>query len=72
MSCWYTSLCFQVGRDNDQRGRPGGNFLKQNREKRLRRLANAGARQYSAILHSPHKGLHSGSLRNVSEQVACR
>ena len=63
-----TFLCFQVRRDNDQRS-PGEKFLKQNRKKRLRRLANAGTRQHSAILQSPRKGLHSGSLRDVSEQV---
>jgi hypothetical protein len=66
-----TFLRFQIRRDNDERS-PAGNLLKQNRKKRLSRLANAGAGQRSAILQSPREGLHSGSFRDVSEQVACR
>ena len=50
--------------------RPNGVSGRQ--RKRLRRLANAGTRQHSAMLQSPREGLHGGSLRNVSEQVACR
>ncbi len=66
-----TFLGFQVRRDEDE-WPPWENFLKQNREKRLCRLADAGAGQHSAILQSPGEGLHGGSLRDVSEQIACR
>ena len=64
-------LRFQIGRDDDERP-SGEKFLKQNRQKRLRRLANAGTRRHSAMLQSPGEGLHGGSLRDVSEPVACR
>jgi hypothetical protein len=66
-----TFLRFQIGRDDDKRP-PGQKFLKHSREKRLRRLANAGTRQRFAMLQPPRQGLHGGSLRNVSEQAACR
>src|SRR5439155_25846026 len=48
------------------------NPAQQRREKRLRGRGDAGARQGSAILQSPRQGLHSGSLRDSGEQVACR
>ena len=66
-----TFLYFQIRRDDDERPLRE-NFSNQNRKKRLRRLANARTRQHSAILQSPCKGLHGGSLQNVSKQVACR
>ena len=34
--------------------------------------ADAGARQCAALLQSPGKGLHGGSLREAVEQAACR
>ena len=46
--------------------------LEQNRKKRLRRLADPGASQHSAMLQSQCKALHRGSFQDVSEQVACR
>jgi hypothetical protein len=33
---------------------------------------DAGAGRCAAILQSPQQGLHSGSQRNLSEQIACR
>jgi hypothetical protein len=46
--------------------------MEQGSEKWLSRLADAGARQYASVLQTPGKGLHSGSFRNCSEQIACR
>lgn len=42
------------------------------RKKRLRRRANFHGGQRSAIFQPPGEGAHSGKLREVSEQVACR
>ena len=46
--------------------------MENRREKRLRGDGHAGARQRSAKLHALRQGLHSGRLRDVSEQIACR
>jgi hypothetical protein len=59
-----------VGHDDHQAARK--NIPEQGRKKRLRRMADTRASQHSAILQSPGQGLHSGSLRDVSEQAACR
>ena len=59
-----------VGDDDD--GTLREKILEQNRKKRLRRLADSGASQHSAILQSLRKALHSGSFQDVSEQAACR
>jgi hypothetical protein len=64
-------LNFQIRRDDNERPL-WKNILNQNRKKRLRRLANTGTGQHSAILQSPRERLHGGSFRDVSEQVACR
>jgi hypothetical protein len=58
-----------VGDDDD--GALREKILEQGRKKRLRCLADTRASQHSNILQSPRQGLHSGSFRNVSEQVAC-
>jgi hypothetical protein len=64
-------LRLEVGRDDDDWPR-WKNILQQRGEKRVRRRANSGTRQRSAIFQSPGEGLHSGSSRNISEQFACR
>ena len=62
-------LCFQIRRDQDKKS-VREHFLEQDGKKRLRCLANTGASQHSTTLQSPGEGLHGGSLRDVSEQVA--
>jgi hypothetical protein len=64
-------LLFQVVRDDDQRP-VRKKFSDQRRQKGLRGNADTGARQRSAMLQSPGEGLHGGSLRDISEQAACR
>ena len=64
-------LSFQIGSDGDD-GPMRKQFMNQRHEKWMCRRADAGAGQRSAILQSPREGLHSGSERNVSEQIACR
>ena len=59
-----------VGHDDHRAARE--NFPEQDRKKRLRRLADTGASQHSAMLQSLRKALHSGSFRDVSEQAAGR
>ena len=48
------------------------NMPEQRREKRLRGPAHARAGQHASLLQAPRQGSHSGSLRNFSEQTACR
>ena len=57
---------------NDDDGALREKILEQNRKKRLRRLADPGTNQHSAMLQSLRKALHRGSFQDVSEQVACR
>jgi hypothetical protein len=64
-------LGFQIRRDDDH-WPVRKDDVEQSGEKRLRRRTNPGARQRSAMLQSPREGLHGGSLRDVSEQIACR
>ena len=59
-----------VGHDDHRAARE--NFPEQDRKKWLRRLADTGASQHSAMLQSLRKALHSGSFRDVSEQAAGR
>ena len=59
-----------VGDDND--GPAGELLLEERREKWLGGRANLHARQRSANFQSPGEGAHSGKLREVSEQIACR
>ena len=66
-----TFLRLKVIGDNDD-GALRENFPEQGRKKRLRRLADPGTSQHSAILQSPGKGLQGGRLRDSSEQFACR
>ena len=47
-------------------------MAEQRGQKRLGRGADARARQCAATLQAPQHGLHSGSLRDYSEQIACR
>ena len=57
----------------DRNYRALGKCMTQQRgQKWLRGWTDARARQCAALLQSPQQGLHSGSLRNLSEQVACR
>lgn len=65
-----TFLCLEVvGYDDNRAARE--NFPEQGGKKRLRRLTDARTSQRSAMLQPPRQGLHSGSLRDVSEQAAC-
>ena len=66
-----TLLGLQAVGDNDDW--PGWKSGTQERgEKGLGCRVNAHTRQCAALLQSPRQGLHSGSLRNPVEQVACR
>jgi hypothetical protein len=67
-----TFLSLEVVGHNDNRA-AREHFPEQDRKKRLRRLADTRAsQQHSAMLQSPRQGLHSGSFRDVSEQIAGR
>jgi hypothetical protein len=66
-----TFLRFKVVGDNDD-GALREKTLEQNCKKRLRRPADVGASQHSAMLQSLRKALHGGRFQDVSEQVACR
>ena len=66
-----TFLRLKVVGDDDN-GMLREKILEQNRNKRLRRLADPGASQHSAMLQSLRKALHRGSFQDVSEQAACR
>lgn len=59
-----------VGDDDD--GAAGEKLPKQGGEKWLGRRANFHAGQRSPSFQSPGEGAHSGSLREVSEHIACR
>jgi hypothetical protein len=57
---------------DDKNGLRRENVPQQCGKKGLGRRVNAGTRQCTTLLQSPRQGLHSGSLRNPVEQVACR
>ena len=64
-------LRFQIRRDDDD-GPMGKDLSEQCGDQWLGGRANTGAGQHSAMLQSPGEGLHGGSFRDVSEQLACR
>lgn len=62
----FEAVCY----DNDWPLRK--DLAQKNAEKGLSGGVDADTGQCAAILQSPQQGLHSGSLRNLSEQIACR
>ena len=66
-----TFLRLQIVRDDDD-GPRWEKLMQQGGEERLRGHGDVGKKQRSASLQSPGERLHGGSLRDVSEQIACR
>ena len=57
------------GDDND--GALGKKVSQQRGQKRLGRVADAGARQCAAFLQTPLQGLHSRSLNDGGKKIVC-